>query len=176
MKVFGSLPAIAGLIFALCGSASADDKIEWLTDLEKARETARETHRPLLLFVTTTGCPYCVKMKNESLENSAVVEEIKQKYVAAIILALDHPRARQQLFNIAMDEPVDYRKLADHLEATRGLPAVEVPTAFHGTWLDNTKARFLLGWRPHYDLPRLADAAWDYYRAPDDPRKVWYPG
>jgi len=96
--------------------------------------------------------------------------------VAAIVAALDHPKARQQLFNIAMDEPVDYRKLADHLEATRGLPAVEVPTAYHGTWLDNTKARFLLGWRPHYDLPRLADAAWDYYRAPDDPRKVWYPG
>src|SRR5882672_8133311 len=76
--------------------------------------------------------------------------------VSAILIALDHPKARQQLFNIAMDEPVDYRKLADHLEATRGLPVVEVPTAYHGTWLDNTKARFLLGWRPHYDLPRLA--------------------
>jgi UDP-glucose 4-epimerase len=96
--------------------------------------------------------------------------------VAAILAALDHPKARQQLFNIAMDEPVDYGKLAAHLEATRGLPAVEIPTAFHGTWLDNTKAKFLLGWRPHYDLARLTDAAWDHYRAPDDPRVVWYPG
>jgi nucleoside-diphosphate-sugar epimerase len=75
-----------------------------------------------------------------------------------------------------MDEPVDYGKLAAHLEATCGLPAVEIPTAFHGTWLDNTKAKFLLGWRPHYDLARLTDAAWDHYRAPDDPRVVWYPG
>jgi uncharacterized protein YbjT (DUF2867 family) len=27
-----------------------------------------------------------------------------------------------------------------------------------------------------YDVARLIDAAWDYQRAPDDPRKIWYPG
>ncbi len=96
--------------------------------------------------------------------------------VTAIVTALDHPAARQQLFNICMDEPVDYREVARHLRATRGLPSVEVPTEFHGTWLDNTKAKFLLGWRPRYDLPRLIDEAWDYRRADDDPRRIWYPG
>jgi UDP-glucose 4-epimerase len=45
-----------------------------------------------------------------------------------------------------------------------------------GTWLDNAKAKFLLGWRPEYDLKRITDAAWDYQRPPDDPRVVWYPG
>ena len=54
-----------------------------------------------------------------------------------------------------MDEPVDYREVARHLRETRGLPSVDVPTGFHGTWLDNSKAKFLLGWRPHYDLRRL---------------------
>ncbi len=96
--------------------------------------------------------------------------------VTAIIAALDHPAARQQLFNICMDEPVDYREVARHLSETRGLPSVEVPTGFHGTWLDNSKAKFLLGWRPRYDLQRLIDEAWDYRRAADDPRRVWYPG
>ena len=38
------------------------------------------------------------------------------------------------------------------------------------------KAKFLLGWRPRYDLARMTDAAYDYKRAPDDPRVVWYPG
>ena len=51
-----------------------------------------------------------------------------------------------------------------------------IPTPYHSTWLDNTKAKFLLGWRPRYDLARLTDAAFDYKRAPDDPRMVWYPG
>ena len=96
--------------------------------------------------------------------------------VAAILTALDHPQARQQLFNICMDEPVDYRAVADYLKTSRGLTSVDVPTEFHSTWLDNSKAKFLLGWRPAYDLRRLIDAAWDYQRRADDPRKIWYPG
>lgn len=96
--------------------------------------------------------------------------------VDAILLALDAPRARQQLMNVAMDEPVDYGVLGDYLARTRGLPLVPVRTPYRSTWLDNTKAKFLLGWRPRYDLARLVESAWAYERAPDDPRTVWYPG
>jgi nucleoside-diphosphate-sugar epimerase len=96
--------------------------------------------------------------------------------VSAILAAIDHPKAHQELFHVCMDEPVDYRKVADHLKATRGLNSVDIETGFHSTWLDNTKAKFLLGWRPHYDLATLIDDAWDYERGADDPRKVWYPG
>jgi UDP-glucose 4-epimerase len=96
--------------------------------------------------------------------------------VSAILAALDHPKARQQLFNICMDEPVNYQAVADYLAETRGIPSVGIKTPYHSTWLDNTKAKFLLGWRPQYDLARLIDAAYDYQRAPDDPRIVWYPG
>jgi nucleoside-diphosphate-sugar epimerase len=96
--------------------------------------------------------------------------------VGAILKALVHPAARQQLFNICMDEPVNYRKVANYLEETRGLPGVEVPTKFFGNWMDNSKAKFLLGWRPQYDLEKLIESAWEYERSPDDPRVVWYPG
>jgi len=34
----------------------------------------------------------------------------------------------------------------------------------------------LLGWRPEVDLKKMIDLAWDYQRAEDDPRVVWYPG
>jgi nucleoside-diphosphate-sugar epimerase len=57
-----------------------------------------------------------------------------------------------------------------------GVEAVPVRTPYHSTWLDNTKAKFLLGWRPRYDLRKLTDAAFDYSRASDDPRVVIYPG
>jgi UDP-glucose 4-epimerase len=96
--------------------------------------------------------------------------------VSAILLAIDAPGARQQTFNICMDEPVDYRAVADYLAETRGLPSVDVATPFYSTWLDNNKAKFLLGWRPEYDLEKLIDAAWEYRRSHDDPRIVWYPG
>lgn len=96
--------------------------------------------------------------------------------VAAILLALTAPEARQKLYNICMDEPVDYADLAALLLKTRGLPSVTVPSPFFSNWLDNSRAKFELGWRPTYDLARLVEAAWTYQRAADDPRKVWYPG
>jgi nucleoside-diphosphate-sugar epimerase len=94
----------------------------------------------------------------------------------AILLSIDHPKARGQTFNVCMDEPVNYRTLADHLHRTRGFPSVDIKTPFHSTWLDNTKTKFLLSWRPKYDLKRMIDEAFDYQRADDDPRKIWYPG
>jgi nucleoside-diphosphate-sugar epimerase len=96
--------------------------------------------------------------------------------VDAILAALDHPAARRQTFNICMDEPVDYRELGDYLAESHGFPTVEVRTPYHSAWLDNAKAKFLLGWRPRYDLARLVDEAWSYERSPDDERVVWYPG
>ena len=76
-----------------------------------------------------------------------------------------------------MDEPVDYGELAAYLAQTRGLPTRRRSTTpYHSTWLDNAKAKFLLGWRPRYDLRRMVEEAWSYERAPDDPRVVWYPG
>ena len=96
--------------------------------------------------------------------------------VSAILLAIDHPNARQELFNICMDEPVDYRKVAEYLQETRSLPSVDVVTPYQSTWLDNAKAKFLLDWKPQIDLKQLIDKAWDFQRAADDPRKVWYPG
>lgn len=96
--------------------------------------------------------------------------------VSALLLAMDHPQARQQLFNISMDEPVDYGEMSRYLTTSRGLPSVEIKTEFHSTWLDNTKAKLLLGWRPAYDMKKLIDSAWDYVRTQDDPRTIWYPG
>jgi UDP-glucose 4-epimerase len=94
----------------------------------------------------------------------------------AILASVDHPKARGETFNICMDEPVNYRALAEYLHTTRGYPFVDIKTPYHSTWLDNAKAKFLLGWRPMYDLSRITDEAFDYQRAADDARKVWYPG
>ncbi|MCG6858448.1 MAG: NAD(P)-dependent oxidoreductase [Salaquimonas sp.] len=96
--------------------------------------------------------------------------------VNAILAALDNPAAEGQLFNIAMDEPVDYGRVAEYLKDTRGYSALEIRTGLFSNWLDNAKARLKLGWRPLYDLRSLIEDAWNYVRASDDPRKIWYPG
>jgi nucleoside-diphosphate-sugar epimerase len=133
-----------------------------LVGAERADEYVRSQTVPIML--DPDGQP--VK------RNFVHVEDL----VSALLLAIDHPKARQQLFNISMDEAVDYGEMARYLAESRGLPSVEIKTEYHSTWLDNTKAKLLLGWRPEYDMQKLIDAAWEYVRAEDDPRKVWYPG
>jgi nucleoside-diphosphate-sugar epimerase len=75
-----------------------------------------------------------------------------------------------------MDRPVDYGEVAEHLGRTRGLKSVDIPSQYHSNWMDNSKAKYLLGWQPEYDLEKLIDAAWTYERSANDPRIVWYPG
>lgn len=117
--------------------------------------------------------PVMLDPRGEPVQRNFVhVEDL----ASAIMLAIDNPKARQQLFNICMNEPVHYRKVADYLKETRGLSSVDVPTPHHSTWLDNSKAKFLLDWRPKIDLKLLIDKAWNYQRSPEDARKIWYPG
>lgn len=133
-----------------------------LIEISKAEEYLKTGAIPIMLD------PEGVPVKR----NFVHVEDL----VNAIIAALDNPKARQETFNICMDEPVDYGVLGAYLAESRGLPTVAISTPYHSTWLDNSKAKFLLGWRPLFDLKKMADDAFDYQRAPDDPRVVWYPG
>ncbi|HEY0033290.1 MAG TPA: NAD(P)-dependent oxidoreductase [Devosia sp.] len=96
--------------------------------------------------------------------------------VEAMVAALDNPVAHQQLFNIAMDAPVDYGAIAAYLSKTRKMPSVEIQTPYHSNWLDNAKAKQALGWQPRVDMIELAERAFAYARAGNDPRKVWYVG
>jgi nucleoside-diphosphate-sugar epimerase len=124
-------------------------------------------------YVRTQTIPVMLDAEGQPIKRNFVhVDDL----VSALLLAFDHLRARQQTFNICLDEPVDYGEVAGYLAASRGLPSIGIPTPYHSTWLDNSKAKFLLGWRPQYDLKQLIDSAWDYVRTPDDPRVVWYPG
>jgi UDP-glucose 4-epimerase len=124
-------------------------------------------------YVRTQTIPVMLDAEGQPIKRNFVhVDDL----VSALLLAFDHPRARQQTFNICLDEPVDYGEVAGYLAASRGLPSIGIPTPYHSTWLDNSKAKFLLGWRPQYDLKQLIDSAWDFVRTPDDPRVVWYPG
>jgi UDP-glucose 4-epimerase len=96
--------------------------------------------------------------------------------VEAMIAAIDNPAARQELFNIAMTDPVDYGAVAAHLERKRGMPPARIETSLHSNTLDNAKARLRLGWSPKIDAIALTDMAFAFERAPSEVRKVWYPG
>ncbi len=124
-------------------------------------------------YATSNTTPVMLDPEGQPvLRNFAHVDDLTD----AILAALDQRQARRETFNVCMDEPVNYRVLADYLRETRGYPSVDIRTAYRSTWLDNAKAKFLLGWRPKYDLKRMTDEAFDYRRSANDPRAVWYPG
>lgn len=95
---------------------------------------------------------------------------------AAVMAAIDAAPANQELFNVAMNKPVDYKEMAGLVNAKFGFEAAEIRTPYFSNWLDNSKARLNLDWEPAYDLERLIDEAWAYQRARNDPRRIWYPG
>jgi nucleoside-diphosphate-sugar epimerase len=129
---------------------------------EAADVYVRENSIPLML--AANGAP----MKRNFIHLDDLIE--------AIIIALHADGAAGKTFNICMDEPVDYAETAEYLYQTRGLPSVKIPTQFHSTWLDNARAKFILGWRAKVGMRELVDRAWEYVRDPGDPRTIWYPG
>jgi nucleoside-diphosphate-sugar epimerase len=150
--------------FALSFGSDQFGGPDWdgLIGADRRREHAAANAVPLM--IATDGQP----LKRNFVHVSDLV--------AAILAAIDHPAARQQLFNVAMTEPVDYAVVAAHLERTRGMRPARIETGFHSNLLDNAKARLRLGWTPKVDALALADAAFAYERDPADPRKIWYPG
>lgn len=135
---------------------------ESLVGEEQANNYARENLVPLMMSAADAPLK----------RNFVHVDDL----VSAILTAIDNPAARQAIFNISMNEPVDYGAVATYLEKTRTLRSVAIQTPFHSNWLDNSKARHLLGWTPKVDLETLIERAWTYVRDPGDTRKIWYPG
>jgi nucleoside-diphosphate-sugar epimerase len=137
---------------------------DWKTMVSEAEAEACRASGAVPLLQEMDGAP--VK------RNFVHVDDL----VEAIMLTLTAKAARQRLYNISMDEPVDYQLVADHLAATRGLPSKPIRASFVSNWMDNSRAKAELGWRPSYDTRKLIDSAWGYRRSPTDPRRVWYPG
>lgn len=96
--------------------------------------------------------------------------------VSAILAALDNSRANGETFNISMDAPLDYKKFANYMQKFHGHSAENIATPHFSNWLDNAKAKHILGWSPSIDMEGLIEQAWNHKRDKNDPRKIWYPG
>jgi hypothetical protein len=85
--------------------------------------------------------------------------------VDAILAAIDHPAAAADVQHLH-GRAGRLRRARRLPRRVRGLPTVEVRTPYHSTWLDNAKAKFLLGWRPRTTSSGWSDEAWSYERGP----------
>lgn len=73
-------------VFALWGpSPAAAQQPEWSTDLGSAWREAQTSNRPLVMFVTSDHCPYCHKMRSDTLADPAVARRVRQSYVGVMV-------------------------------------------------------------------------------------------
>ena len=72
----------------------------------------------------------------------------------------------QQTFMIAMNDPLDYVKAAAYAARQLGIEVLElVDPVGQDFCVDTTKARYLLGYRPQYDIFTLIDKAAAFRRS-----------
>ena len=96
--------------------------------------------------------------------------------VDIMINVIDNDRAFGELFNVTMTTPLDYSEVSRLLHTNFGLRSIAIKTPFHSNSFSNAKAQRVLNWKPKYDLRRMVVEGFDYLRAADDPRKIWYVG
>lgn len=73
--------------------ARPEAAIEWVEDPSVALETAAQTGKPILAYVTSSHCGYCRKMEKETWNEPAIGRLVGQNFVPLKLLADDHPEA-----------------------------------------------------------------------------------
>lgn len=82
------LPTIVGiaLVAALwCGESRGQDQVIWAKTIDEAWELAQEHERPMLVFITRSGCKYCTQMKSVTYANRQVAREINNRFVPVMV-------------------------------------------------------------------------------------------
>ena len=73
--------ALASLTFV--SNANAD--ITWKPDRTQGVQSAQETNKPILVFVTADWCHYCQKMKRQTWSNQTVAATVNKDFVPVLI-------------------------------------------------------------------------------------------
>lgn len=80
--------------------------------------------------------------------------------VQAHLLALEKPGIDGQTFLIAMGEPFNYVEVAEYVSRKIGIDVLELIDPIGQDFcIDITRAQYVLGYRPQYDIFRLIDQA-----------------
>jgi len=75
------------LVLIASTTATAAESIHWSTDVRAAVEQASEQGRPILLFVSSSHCGYCTKMKRETYSNPAVAMQVNEAFIPVYVNA-----------------------------------------------------------------------------------------
>ena len=84
--------AILGAVVITFPSRSLQAEVAWHTNPQAAQVQAQQSGRPLLVFVGTDACHYCVQMKRNTWSDGQVERKVSQSFVP---LHIDNAQWRQ---------------------------------------------------------------------------------
>lgn len=114
-----------------------------------------------LLRAKDIGEPAHVLARNENGRPFRMHITETRDMVAGILLALDHPDAAGEVFNLGSDEPADFADLLPRIAALTGLPIVPVDFPGAGVYYhtSNERIRNTLGFEAEWTMDRMLDEA-----------------
>ncbi len=114
-----------------------------------------------LLRAKDIGEPAHVLARNENGRPFRMHFTETRDMVAGILLALDHPDAAGEVFNLGSDEPADFADLLPRIAALTGLPIVPVDFPGAGVYYhtSNERIRNTLGFEAEWTMDRMLDEA-----------------
>ena len=85
------------LLAAMVSTPLVAEEIAWNKDVKSAWQAAQAANRPLLLFVTSSHCPYCRKMESNTLSSPTVARRVHDSYVPVLLNADESSAIAAQL-------------------------------------------------------------------------------
>jgi uncharacterized protein YyaL (SSP411 family) len=83
---------LAGLSIISAAASAGDSPIKWRTDIHSALQDARNSQRPIIMFVTAKWCQFCHKMENDTFTNPSIARKMQTEFVPLWIDADEYPK------------------------------------------------------------------------------------
>lgn len=76
---------------------TAPKNIVWHSKYDTAYRQMQAENRPMLVFVKSNACLYCKRMESQTYNHPAVIRDVQQSFVPAVINSANEPVLAQQL-------------------------------------------------------------------------------
>ncbi len=71
----------------LLSSVGYGCEIKWQNSLEEAKKSAAKSKKPIMVFASSTTCPYCTTMSETTFADKEVCELVNAKFIPLIAIA-----------------------------------------------------------------------------------------
>lgn len=115
---------IPAIVLVTTSSVSAES-LKWSKDMKTAWKTAQEKEQPLLLFVSSKNCPYCERMKKQTLQDESIVKQVSDGFIAVRVDAKEDAELLKKLRIRLLPTTVILKPDGVVVESIRGFQTAE---------------------------------------------------